>query len=726
MVLGRAALLGGCCLRASASSSSQAFSAHGYTPCAMVSMAVASQQEVSAENVDQQIIGLCTQRQLKEALFHLNQQVGMVGFSAFACLLQSCSAMSAPHEAKYLHFHMLSGGLDQDPFLANMAMRMYDKCGSLLDARNLFDNMHHRNIVSWNMIIGAYSSRGHKKSAFCLLCHMLKEEKVKPDKVTCITILSVCNSPSAFTDIRLLYGLILEIEVEADVTIGNVLINAFSQSSTLTDAFAIFDRMPTRNVVSWNTLIAACAIPGHENMSLSLFWKMHAEDILRDKATYVGTLNACANRSALLHGRLVHFEIVKSGLDLDVLAASALVKMYGKCESLADGFWVFESMRRGRDVVLWTTMIASYIQQGHNKQGLQLYQEMQREGVRPNNITFVTVLSACTNPGFLMDGKRIRNGISDADIDSDIILSNALITMYQKCGSFADAEQLFLRMPRKDVVSCTAMIAAFAEQGRGYEALFLYEKMGRIGVKPDRFTFSSVLDACASIAALIEGRLLYHTVIENGFEWDGVIGNALVSLYGESGIVEDAYSVFLKLSEQDWVSWSAIIGAYANHGYSKEAFNLFQEMQQQGLKPTVITFVSVLSACSHAGLLNEGYEYFTSMTRALVTTPTSEHYMCMIDMISRAGCLHDAEQFISRMPLQPNAILWNTLLGACRVHGVVDGGHWAANHILELDPQCEAAYVVLANLYASAGQFEEALTVRKAMEICTSSHHIQV
>lgn len=728
MVLGQTALSGGYRRCASSSSSLPAFwnhNAHGqHTLCAVASMEGMSQQPVRVENVDRQIISLCTQRNLKEALILLNQEVDRVGFSTFSCLLQSCSAMSALQEAKYLHFHMVSDGPNHDPFLLNMVMRMYDKCGSLPDARNLFDNMQHRTIVSWNMIIGAYSSRGHKKSAFFLLCDMLKQDKVKPDKVTCITILGVCSSPSACTDIKLLYALCVEIAVEVDVTMGNVLVNAYGQWGTMTDAFAVFDRMPTKNVITWNTLIAACAIPGHENASLNLFQKMHFENIVRDQATFIGTLNACANRSRLLQGRLVHFEITENGMESSILVATTLVKMYGKCESLADGCCVFESLLPERDVVLWTTTIASYIQQGHIKQGLQLYQKMLQGGIKPNNVTFVTVLSACTNPGALMDGKMIRNCIPDINIKSDIVLSNALITMYQKCGSFEEAEQLFQSMPRKDVISCTAMITAFAEQGRGYEALFLYEKMDRIGVKPDRFTFSSVLDACASIAALLEGRLLYHTVIENGFEWDDVIGNALVSLYGECGIVEDAYNVFLKLSEQDWVSWSAIIGAYANHGYSEQAFKLFQEMQQQGVKPTVLTFVSVLTACSHSGLLNEGHEYFISVTRDLAATPTSEHYMCLIDLISRAGCLHDAEEFINKMPLQPNAILWNTLLGSCRVHGIVDGGHRAANHVLEMDPQNEAAYVVLSNLYASAGQFEEALMVRKAIEVCTSSHHI--
>ena len=275
-------------------------------------------------------------------------------------------------------------------------------------------------------------------------------------------------------------------------------------------------------------------------------------------------------------------------------------------------------------------------------------------------------------------------------------------------------------MQKKDVVSCTAMIASYAEQGRGFDALFLFERMLQMGVSPDKFTFSSVLDACASISALSDGRILYALVIESGVDCDRVLRNSLISMYGECGIMQDAYNMFTKLKDPDNISWSAIIGAYANHGSCEDVLRLFQGLQEQGLEPSKITYISVLCACSHAGAINTGYTYFASMIAGGQSIlPTYEHYMCMIDLVGRAGCVEEAEQIVIEMPLQPDAILWNTLLGACRVHQIADKGKLAADHVLELDKENEVAHVVLANLYASSGRWDEALMVKKAMMVAT-------
>ncbi|KAH7283612.1 hypothetical protein KP509_34G015700 [Ceratopteris richardii] len=619
-------------------------------------------------------------------------------------------------EAKYVHFHMVAGGLDRDLFLSNMIMRVYDKCESLKEARALFNCMRIRNIVSWNMIIGAYTTRNLIESAFILLCDMIKERRIEPDKVTCITLLSACKNSLSFVDIHLLHVLVFELEVDDDVTVGNVLVNAYGRQGALAEAINIFERMHTRNTVSWNTLIAACAIRSFGSLALDLFQRMHLCDMVRDKASFISILNACEGLPSVLQGMLVHFEIVEAGLDTDIMVVTTLVKMYAGCKSLADSVCVFQSVLSKRDAYCWTVMIAAYIQCGYSKRAFQLFQEMLQEKIKPSNATFVTLLSACTNSGALHDGRMVRSCISNGEINSDIILANALLTMYQKCGGFLEAEELFFNMPKRDVISYTSMIATYAEQGRGYEALFLFVKMRQLGIAVDVYIFSSVLDACASVAALIEGRILHHEIVENGLEWDAIVGNALVSLYGECGIAEDAYEAFIKLTEQDWISWSSIIDAYGNQGHISKAFKLFWEMQRQGLQPTVITFVSILAACSHAGLLHEGLCYFISMPKHYVLIPSSEHYMYMIDLIGRAGCINDAQRFIDGMPMQPSVILWNTLLGACKVHGFVEVGHLAAKYVFEMNPVVEAAHLALSNLYASVGRFEEAMAARKDWE----------
>lgn len=404
-------------------------------------------------------------------------------------------------------------------------------------------------------------------------------------------------------------------------------------------------------------------------------------------------------------------------MEPDLVVGTALVKMYGRCWALADARIMFEKMLPNSDVVLWTTMITACVQQGYCKEALHLFQEMHCQCAKPSKITFVTILHACCSLEVFKYGKIIHDCIQYRGIETDMIVSNALLNMYLKCDTLEDAENLFFKMPQKDEITWTVMIAAYAQADQGEEARFLFQEMHQMGIKPDKFTFCSVLDACGSLSALVEGNLIYSYIVESGIELDVVIGNALISMYGKCGTVEDACKVFVKMPEQDGVSWSAVTAAYSHHGCGKGAAQLFWEMQLEGLKPSKVMFINVLSACSHAGLIDEGCQYFISMIQDYGITPMVEHYMCMVDLMGRAGCMREAEALVEKVPLQPSEVLWNTLLGACRIHGHVDIGQRAAESVLELDPHHEAGYVVLSNMYAAAGRWLEAAMVRKAMVI---------
>lgn len=239
--------------------------------------------------------------------------------------------------------------------------------------------------------------------------------------------------------------------------------------------------------------------------------------------------------------------------------------------------------------------------------------------------------------------------------------------------------------------------------------------MRQDNVKPNKITYVSTLDACATSAALAEGKLIHCLVVESGMEADVVIGNSLINMYAKCGKVDEALLLFDELPERDIVSWTAIIAAYAYRGKGKESLHLLRKMNGTGINPDDITFVNVLSACSHAGLVDEGFQFFYSMSADYKVSPTVQHFRIMIDMLGRAGRLEEAEAFVNKLPPAGTVIAWITLLGACRIHGNVEKGKCAAEHILELDPQHVAGYVVLSNIYATAGKFEEADKVRKTM-----------
>ncbi len=316
----------------------------------------------------------------------------------------------------------------------------------------------------------------------------------------------------------------------------------------------------------------------------------------------------------------------------------------------------------------------------------------------------------------LEEVRSVLNVMCQQGIQPDILLGNKLITIFGKLKHLDDARQVFDRMTQRDLVSWNAMIAAHVQLGKGNEALDLFERMQRKGMKPDTVTFISALGACASATALAKGKQIHAQVINSGVKSNMVLETALVNMYSKCGSLTDARQVFDKMSKRSVISWSAIIAAHAQHGEGKEALDLFERMQQEGIKPDNVTFVSVLSACSHSGLVDEGLRCFELMQVEHKIVPTLEHYGCMVDLLGRAGQLDNAEKMITTAPVAPDVVTWMTLLGACRLYGDVERAERVAARIFDLEPQNAAVYVLLGNIYAAAGRWADEARIRERMK----------
>jgi pentatricopeptide repeat protein len=425
-------------------------------------------------------------------------------------------------------------------------------------------------------------------------------------------------------------------------------------------------------------------------------------------------LRVCAALPASEQGKQVHTQAIKTGFESEIFVASALVDMYPKCGSMEDASKVFDSMP-DRDIVSWTAMMVGYAQNGYAAEALRLFCQMQDAGMKPNRFPIASVLSGCAGLGALEQGKQIHTHILKVGFDSDMFVDNALVDMYAKCGSIEEAQQLFDGMSDRDVVTWNAMIAGYAQNEHGEEALKLLHEMQWTNLKPNIFTFGSVLKACASLAALESGQRVHALVIKSVIKPNAVIGCALVDMYARCGSIENAREVFDTWPKEDVVSWNAMIAAYAQHGRGKEAIQVFEEMQLLGIKPNEISFVSVLFACSHIGLVVKGWYFFNSMNRDHDITPGVDHYVCMVDLLGRSGHLDEAEAFVNSLPFEPNVLVWKTLLGACRVHCNIEIGKRAAEHILRLEPEDHTTYILLSNIYASSNQWDDVAKVRKMM-----------
>lgn len=388
-----------------------------------------------------------------------------------------------------------------------------------------------------------------------------------------------------------------------------------------------------------------------------------------------------------------------------------------------------------------------YYQSGLFDDVLQLFDEMKASNVEADEILLSTVVSACARSRKLSYGKTIHEFITKNDIVVDPHLQSALVTMYASCGSMEFAQELFNRMSPKNLIASTAMVSAYSKFGRvedarmifnqmvekdlicwsamisGYaesdhpqEALKLFSEMQVLEIKPDQVTMLSVISACAHLGSLDQAKWIHLYVDRNGFGGALPVSNALIDMYAKCGSLERARWVFEKMPRKDVISWTTMISAFAMHGDASNALSFFYQMTEQKIEPNAVTFVGVLYACSHAGLVEEGRKIFSSMINEHKITPKHEHYGCMVDLFGRANLLREALEITEMMPLAPNVVIWGSLMASCRVHGETELGEFAAKQLLEIEPEHDGALVVLSNIYARERRWEDVGEVRRLMK----------
>jgi len=484
--------------------------------------------------------------------------------------------------------------------------------------------------------------------------------------------------------------------------------------SSVDNARLVFDKIYESDVFSWNVRIRGHARNGQYEEAIVLYVKMLCAGIRPNNFTFPFVLKACAAFSAMQEGAEIHSHIIKMGLELDVYVGTALINMYAKCGNMEDACKVFDN-RSQRNVVLWTALIAGYAQNREAVEALKVFHRMQVKDMKPDPVTIVSVVLACAHLKALQIGEMIHGYIIRKGFESHVYVATGIIDMYAKCRSVKSALRVFDRMPDRNVVSWNAMVTGYARNGHAKEALALFRQMQRVGMKPDLVTMLCVLPECAHLAHLQSGEQIHGYIIKSGFESDIFVGNSLIDMYAKSRRIDIARDVFDKMCRRDLVSWSAIITGYAIQGLVEDVFSVFSQMQQAGMKPNDITFVSVLSACSHAGLLDKGWQYFDCMTKDYLIIPKVEHYACMVDLLGRTGHLVEAQDFIKQMPLEPNASVWGTLFDACRFRGNVEIGQHVAEYLFELEPENAKCSVLLSNIYARAGRWEDLAKVMTMM-----------
>ncbi|XAR62736.1 hypothetical protein NMG60_11017597 [Bertholletia excelsa] len=596
-------------------------------------------------------------------------------------LLDTCLRSKSVSNTRRVHARIIKTQFSSEIFIQNRLIDVYAKCGCVDDARKLFDKMPSRNTFSWNSII-----------------------------------------------------------------------TALMKSGFLDEAARLFGLVPEPDQCSWNAMIAGFAQHDCFEASLDYFVQMHKENFVLNEYSYGSALSACARLADQKMGVQIHASISKSSHSLDVYMGSALVDMYAKCRSVACAQKVFEGMTK-RNIVTWNSLISCYEQNGPASEALDAFLRMMNCGFGPDEVTIASVLSACASLSAIKVGKELHaRAVKFEKLRNDLVISNALVDMYAKCSRIDEARWIFDMMPTKNVVSETSMVSGYAkaadvgtarsvfakmternivswnaliagytQNGDNEEALGLFLLLKRESVSPTHYTFGNLLNACANLADLKLGRQAHAHILKHGFKFqsgpepDIFVGNSLIDMYMKCGSIEDGNLVFKSMLERDWVSWNAMIVGYAQNGHGIEALAVFREMLAAREKPDHVTMIGVLCACSHAGFVEEGRHYFNSMSKDYGLEPQKDHYTCMVDLLGRAGFLEEAKDLIESMPLQPDNVVWGSLLAACKVHGNIWLGKQVAEKLLGMDPRNSGPYILLSNMYAELRRWRDVMKVRKLM-----------
>ncbi|CAA7050468.1 unnamed protein product [Microthlaspi erraticum] len=769
-----------------------------------------------------------------EALFFLRDMIKQRVFSnqyAFASALRACQELDSVGNllGRQIHGLMFKLSYSVDPVVSNVLISMYWKCiGSLGCALRAFDDIEVRNSVSWNSIISVYSQSGNMRSAFEMFFSMQCDDHSRPTEYTFGSLVTAASSLTE-PDVSLLKQLMCTIQKSgflSDLFVGSGLVSAFAKAGSLSFARKVFNQMETRNAVTLNGLMVGLVRQKRGEEATKLFMDMKGM-IDVSPESYVSLLSSfpeysLAEEVGLRKGREVHGHVVTTGLVHSMVGiGNGLVNMYAKCRSIDDARRVFSLMTE-KDSVSWNSMITGLDQNGRFVEALERYQSMRRHQILPSSFTLISSLSSCASLKWAKVGQQIHGESLKLGLDSNVSVSNAFITLYSETGYLNEGCKIFSSMPEHDQVSWNSMIGALANsEGSGPEAVTCFLNALRAGQRLNGITFSSVLSAVSSLSfgelgkqihaialkysiadeATIENALIacygkceemeecekifsrmserrddvtwnsmisgyihnellpkaldlvcfmlqtgkrldnfmYATVLsafasvatlERGMEVhacsvraclesDVVVGSALVDMYSKCGRLDYALRFFNTMPVKNSYSWNSMISGYARHGQGEEALKLFADMKLDGqTPPDHVTFVGVLSACSHAGLVEEGFKHFESMSDSYGLAPRIEHFSCMADLLGRAGELDKLEHFINNMPMKPNVLIWRTVLGACcRANGrKAELGRRTAEMLFQLEPENAVNYVLLGNMYAAGGRWEDLSKARKKMK----------
>ncbi|XP_019459361.1 PREDICTED: pentatricopeptide repeat-containing protein At2g46050, mitochondrial-like [Lupinus angustifolius] len=501
------------------------------------------------------------------------------------------------------------------------------------------------------------------------------------------------------------------------LSLQNQILSVYLKCKETGDAKKLFEKLPGRNVVSWNIVIRGIVGCGDENgtnsqLGFYYFRRMLLEKVVPDDTTFNALFCVCAMFHDINMGVQLHCLTVKLGFDLDCFVRNALIGLYGKCGSVEEAKRVFNDVLC-KDLVLWNVMISCYALNCLPEDAFRTFNSMRFDGVNGDEFTFSSLLSICDTLEYYDFGKQAHSLALRQSLDSHVSVASALINMYAKNENIVDAHNVFRKTAIQNVVAWNTIIVGCGNHGDGNDVMKLLREMLREGFFPDEVTISSTLSSCAHACAITETLQAHALAVKLSFQEFLSVSNSLITAYSKCGSIASALICFKLISEPDVITWTSLINAYAFNGLAKEAIEMFEKMLSSGKMPDRISFLGVLSACAHSGLVTMGLHYFKLMTIFYRIVPDSEHYTCLVDLLGRYGLIDEAFEFLSSMPMEAEPNTLGAFIGSCKLHANIGLAKCAAEKLFIKEPEKIVNYAVMSNIYASHKNWYDVERVRK-------------